>query len=222
LKYANDVITNSGYALSPSLKAVFNNRNNAATNVETLFEIQQNNQNNAGTANDGLATFYANILNAQAGRGDIDVHTAQRDLYESTDVRRSELIYESTGYGRSALCSGKWIDPFANIPVIRLAEMYLVRAECNIRLGSMVGANPLDDVNAIRLRSKASPLASVDVDAILNEKNLEFAYEGHRINDLKRTKRSTGNFSFDSPMLVMPIPQRELDANKSMVQNAGY
>lgn len=222
LQYANDVINNSGTSLSPSLKAVFSNRNNAATNVETLFEIQQNNQNNAGTANDGLATFYANILNAQAGRGDIDVSAVQRDLYEPTDVRRSELIYSATGPGRSALCSGKWTDPFANIPVIRLAEMYLVRAECNVRLNSTVGATPLSDVNLIRVRSKATPLTSIDVAAVLNEKNLEFAYEGHRINDLKRTKRSTGNFAFDAPRLVMPIPQRELDANKSMVQNTGY
>jgi hypothetical protein len=54
------------------------------------------------------------------------------------------------------------------------------------------------------------------------ERQLELAFEGHRIHDIKRLKGSTGTFDYNAPKLVLPIPQRELDTNDQLVQNAGY
>jgi hypothetical protein len=115
--------------------------------------------------------------------------------------------------------------------VIRLAEMYLIRAEANFRLGgSPVGATPLADVNRVRTRSNASVYTSLTLDAILKERRFELAFEGHLIHDIKRNKqtivKTIGNdvrvYPYNSPKLIFPIPMRETDANTQLIQNEGY
>ncbi|MFC7667933.1 RagB/SusD family nutrient uptake outer membrane protein [Hymenobacter humi] len=64
LTLSDDVIKTSGRSLAPTVGAVFTGRNTS----ESLFEIQQNDQNNAGTANAGLATHFASIGQARPGR----------------------------------------------------------------------------------------------------------------------------------------------------------
>jgi tetratricopeptide (TPR) repeat protein len=213
---ANRVIESGVFRLNPSVTSAFKNRNTA----ESIFEIQQNDQNNAGTANDGLTTFYASMPGI--GRGDVRVLEAFADQYDTTDARLNELIYAGTGRRAGRLRSGKWTDFGANIPIIRLAEMYLTRAETNLRLGTTVGAAPLADVNRIRARAGVPVLTAVTLDDVLKERQLELAFEGLRIHDIKRTKGSTGTFAYNSASLVLPIPQRELDTNELLVQNAGY
>jgi hypothetical protein len=222
---ANRVIESGRYRLNPEVFTAFRSRNSA----ESIFEIQQNNQNNAGTANDGLATFYASLPGI--GRADVRVIPGFADLYEEDDTRLTQLIYEGTG-ARSGLRSGKWTDFYANIPVIRLAELLLIRAEGNLRLGTSVGATPLTDLNAVRLRAEATPYQTATLANILLERRLELAFEGVRIHDIKRTQGNierynsdgerTHVFEYNSPLLVFPIPQREMDANNLLVQNNGY
>jgi starch-binding outer membrane protein, SusD/RagB family len=246
---ADDVIRNSGKSLAPTLQAVFTSRNS----TETLFEIQQNDQNNAGTANSGLATHYASI--GQLGRGDVRVDLPFANLYGPTDSRgrASSLLYNSTG-ARSvsapnvALRTGKFTSYGQNIPVIRLAEMYLIRAETNQRLGTAVGAIPAQDIARIRNRSQAdsinrknirvggvlmpNPLFNtVTLQNILLERQLELAFEGFRIHDLKRTGTNIVTSAgaiipITSDRLVLPIPKRETDlndpANPVLIQNPGY
>jgi hypothetical protein len=48
--------------------------------------------------------------------------------------------------------------------------MYLIRAESNFRLGTVIGANPLDDINEIRDRAKAPTLISLALEDILLER----------------------------------------------------
>jgi hypothetical protein len=222
---ANRVIESGRYRLNPEVFTAFRSRNSA----ESIFEIQQNNQNNAGTANDGLTTFYASLPGI--GRADVRVRPEFAALYDSTDARLTDLIYEGSG-ARAGLRSGKWTDFYANIPVIRLAELLLTRAESNLRLGTAVGATPLEDVNAVRERAGATPYASVTLEDILLERQLELAFEGVRIHDLKRTMGKIERFDSDGvltetiqytdPRLVLPIPQREIDANELLTQNIGY
>ena len=214
LEMANTVIEESGKSLNTSVTAAFANKN---TN-ETLFEIQANDQNNAGTTNDGLTTFYSGQTDG-TGRADLYINAAFPDEYDATDSRKTNLIYVGR---RSRNYSGKWKAFGQNIPVIRLAELYLVRAECNARLSSEIGDTPLNDVNLIRSRAGASLLKTATVDDILEERVLELCFEGLRIHDFKRTKRSTGDFAFDADELVFPIPEREMKANSELVQNDGY
>jgi inner membrane protein involved in colicin E2 resistance len=48
------------------------------------------------------------------------------------------------------------------------------------------------------------------------------AFEGQFLPDVKRLQTSVGALAWNSPKLVMPIPQREMDVNKNLVQNPGY
>ncbi|WP_276496816.1 RagB/SusD family nutrient uptake outer membrane protein [Pontibacter litorisediminis] len=217
LQEANRVIEEGPFTLNPSVSAIFQNDNTA----ESIFEIQQNDQNNAGTANDGLTTFYADLEGI--GRGDVTVASA--DLYEEQDTRLTQLIY--TGFLYGDIQSGKWTSYGQNIPVVRLAEMYLIRAEANLRLGSAVGATPLEDINRIRERAGATLLTSVTLEDVLLERRLELAFEGFRIHDLKRTEGELVGEDYtipwDAEELVFPIPRREIDASQGqLTQNPGY
>jgi hypothetical protein len=100
--------------------------------------------------------------------------------------------------------------------------MFLTRAESNFRLSTTVGANPVDDINLIRVRAGLPTLTAVTLPIITKERSLELAFEGHGLIDAKRLKTSVGTLAWNSPKLIFPIPQREMDANKNLVQNEGY
>ena len=120
------------------------------------------------------------------------------------------------------MLTSKYTNQYGNIHVIRLAEMYLIRAEANYRLGTSLGATPLDDINTIRGRAKASALTTVTLDDILLERRRELAFEGFLIHDIKRTKGNVGSLNWNSDKLVFPIPLREMQVNNKLVQNPGY
>lgn len=105
--------------------------------------------------------------------------------------------------------------------------MFLTRAEANFENGSEIGAPPVDDINVIRNRAGLDDLPAVDQDDIRRERRLELAWEGHRLHDLRRWQESLyegteDEISYNSPRLVLPIPQREIDVNENLEQNPGY
>jgi len=227
LSNAEAVITSGKYTLTGSVEEAFN-----GSSSESIFEIQQTTLNNAGTANDGLTTFYACDPNVpgSASRGDVGIDDQFINLYEPADKRLTLLIYPGT-CNKASVTSAKWKDPYANISVIRLSEMYLIRAECNERLGLTIGDSPLNDVNAIRSKAGASSYASVVLDDILLERDLELAFEGQRIHDYKRTGKqipgvdNQGNpitIKYTDPKFILPIPQTEINTNKNLAQNSYY
>lgn len=208
---ANSVISDadSPYSLVDDYSAAFNNSNTNTS--EDIFAIQVTSQDGTNS----LQTFYASQDNG--GRGDIEIQQAHLDLYESGDDRL-DFFYDDGGEIRT----GKWRNQYGNVNLIRLAEMYLIRAEANERLGESVGATPTDDINTIRERAGLDPVTSVDLQDILDQRHIELAFEGHFLFDLKRTQGSVSGYSWDSPKLVYPIPQREMDANPALEQNEGY
>lgn len=223
LAKANEVITSGGFTLGATVTDVFDNDGTA----EAIFELQQTAVNNAGTLNGGLATYYSNT--SSFGRGDMPIQEGHLLLYEAGDDRRSELFYVGDSPDKAgAVACAKWWNAEKNYCLMRLSEMILIRAECNFRLSSATGATPLADVNTIRSRATLSNLVTVDLPAILKERQLELCFEGHRLHDIKRLKQnvvSTSpafNYAFDSPKLVLPIPFREIVANPNLVQNPGY
>lgn len=213
---ANAVIATGSFTLQPSVIAPFRNRNTR----ESIFEIQQNAQNNAGTANDGLATFYASLEGI--GRSDVRVLAPFLALYPAGDARRAELYYIGSGLRPGSTQTGKWIAFDQNIPLARISEMFLIRAECNFRLNTVVGDTPANDLNRVRQRANAPIIAVPTLNDILLERRLELAFEGFRIHDVKRLAGATGTIQFNDPRLVFPIPQREIDVNNQLVQNPGY
>jgi starch-binding outer membrane protein, SusD/RagB family len=207
---ASKVIASPFHGLAASFSEIFNDKE-AGQAQEALFRVVVTDQDGSNTLN----TFYASSLNQ--GRGDIRVQQKHLTLYDTTDAR--SMFFNQAG---GNTFTSKHIDQYGDIVVIRLAEMFLNRAEANQRLSTVIGATPLEDINKIRTRAGLNPLTTLTLDAILKERKLELAFEGNQLDDLKRTKRNVGTLPFSDNKLVLPIPQREIDVNKKMVQNAGY
>jgi tetratricopeptide (TPR) repeat protein len=221
LEESNRVITEGPYQLASSVEAIYNT--GASPSSESIFETQQTDQNNAGQNNGSLYGFYGcGGSPAGNGRGDINPDSTFYTQYEAFDERRTKLFYEGSCTKSGKLTTGKWKDPYSNYLVMRLTEMYLIRAECNFRLGTTTGATPLEDINLIRTRAKATPLPTFSLAAILQERRLELAFEGFGIHDVRRTQGTIGGLAWNSPKLVLPIPLRELNVNTALEQNTGY
>jgi hypothetical protein len=208
---ADDVINNGGKALSGSFADAFNHNEDTA---EDIFAMQVTSQ----SGDNQLIDMYASEDFGGRG-GDISINQAYLDFFDDPNDERSLFFYENPKGDR---LTGKYINQFGNVPIIRLAEMLLIRAECNVQLGTTAGAAPLDDVNAIRQRSGAGALASVTIDEILAERMRELAFEGFWIYDVKRTHGTIQGIPYDDLRLEMPIPQSEMDTNSLMEQNEGY
>jgi len=84
--------------------------------------------------------------------------------------------------------------PDTDIPMLRLAEAYMIQAEALLRQGK--NADALDIINnVIRKRANADPLPSIDEEIMLDEWSREFYYEGRRRIDLVRFGRFFGKES---------------------------
>ena len=109
--------------------------------------------------------------------------------------------------------------------VIRIAELWLIRAEARAQQGNLSGA--LDDLNAIRTRAGLPISTAVTQSEILlaieNERRVEFALEPHRWFDLVRTGRAGAVLNVTDPNhYLFPVPTPELQADPSLTQNPGY
>jgi starch-binding outer membrane protein, SusD/RagB family len=111
---------------------------------------------------------------------------------------------------------------------IRLAEMYLIRAEARAENATPDIAGALQDLNAVRVRSNVPALASVTntnelLDKILLERRIEFAYESQRWFDLIRRGKAQSVLGIaDANKLLFPIPKQQILVNPALIQNPGY
>lgn len=216
---ANEVIENSGRELASTIDKAFNNASNS---TEDIFAIQQSSQSNSGTSNFGITTFYSGD---PIGRGEIQITGAHLAKYGAGDDRGDFFYDGSSISGAFGSLTTKWRDLYKAIPVIRLAEMYLTRAEANFRKGgAIVGPNtPLEDVNIIRNRAGLADLGTIaNADVIVKERYLELAFEGDRFFTVKRLKLTISGIPYDDPKMILPIPQREIDLGNALPQNPGY
>jgi starch-binding outer membrane protein, SusD/RagB family len=208
---ADDVISSGLYSLQTSYADVFNNDENTS---EDIFATQITTQD----AGSSMTEFFSTPDYGGRG-GDIDILPAHLSLYPAGD-ERLDLFF--SGYG--AVRSGKWNNIYGVVNLIRLAEMYLIRAECNIRLTTTIGDTPLNDYNAIHTRAGLTAAGSVTLNDILLERRLELSFEGFMIHDARRLKTTVDGLPYDDPKLVFPIPLREIEANPTLrtQQNEGY
>lgn len=204
------IATGNGKSLTTTYGEAFNNSTNSS---EDIFAIQVSDQDGA---ND-MQLFWS--IPAYGGRdGDVSIQASHLALYNPADARLA-LFYTGAG----AVRSGKWKLQYKNLPIIRLAEMYLTRAECNQRLGTSVGNTPASDLTLIRGRVGLLPIAAPTLANILAERKLELAHEGLAVHDLKRLQGTADGYAYNANEMVFPIPQREIDAAKgTLAQNDGY
>lgn len=203
---ADEVIGSGIYSLASDFADLWNNADNS---VEDIFAVQVSAQD----ADEATTWIFYSIPDYGGRDGDIEIEQKHLDLYPAGDARGA-LFYEGNG----AVRSGKWRDQYSNIPVIRLAEMYLISAECAVRAGQ----NGDNAFNAVHTRAGNTAKTGVTLDDVLLERRIELAHEGHRLHDIKRLKGSADGLPYTHPKLVLPIPAREMDANPNLEQNDDY
>lgn len=125
--------------------------------------------------------------------------------------------------------------PDVDIPLLRFAEAYLIRAEASWRLGD--NSQAMADLNVLRARANTRLFNENEINEtnILDEWSREFYFEGRRRSDLVRFgcfsgskylwdwKGGTANgASIDSHFNVYPIPYTDINNNSNLTQNPGY
>ncbi len=228
----DEIIASNQFQLASQVNYSSIWRRSGAGKQEVIFEIDMgtNRRNSVGEIyGQGQTQAFASATNDLIG------------LFNPNDIRGTAGMIENyvAPNGNSDFLSRKFIfslDETYPIVVLRLAELHLARAEALAELGLDVLARA--DLNLIRQR--ANPNAS-NINAsgtalkeeIGLERRREFAFEGHLFFDLTRRKRGViridcpannpnCNVAYPSDLFVLPIPQKQLDANSEIVQNPGY
>ncbi len=125
-----------------------------------------------------------------------------------------------------------------DFPMFRLAEMYLIQAECEMRMGNgaLTGGEAYNNVKKLRERAKVDMPVSIDLDWLLEERAREFMWEAQRRMDLIRFGKfltaqfpwpykgnvADGKITLDDRYLLYPIIVSDLNANPTLEQNKGY
>ena len=232
---AEDVINSGTYELDDPVSVA----DQGGGSSESIFAIRYLADDNTGV-NSFPSSFY--LPQDIGGRGDIRVTTDLLDLIEDDDLRGPEGImygYDDGGVGACEVgpdCSAwtnKWDSPqnADDAFVLRLSEMYLIAAEGLAREGQDDPARGY--LNDVRAEANASDIES-DVegsdllDAIIQERRVELAFEGDWRHDVLRRGAplvsSTGvaDDSQNTTQRIFPIPQRDRDVNPELTQNPGY
>ena len=212
---ATTVINNTAYRLNTNYRDNFTVKNSP----ESIFELQY-------TVNDNNSQAFWYFPQALGGRLGYAPSANLYNAYPAGDRRRdaSIALQGTQRYGNKYFRIANGDD---NVIVLRLAEMYLIRAEANTRLNAPA-ATVRADLDVLRVRAGLLPLGpEIDTqselfDAILLERRLEYAMEGHRFFDLRRLGRAEAVLQLAAAKLLWPIPQAERDVNANLVQNPGY
>jgi hypothetical protein len=159
-----------------------------ATAMDMVFDEfempEQLKDDRAILCSDGLNTGYTFTLKGNQDLGDT------KYLFDSWAGLKFTGVYSSATLPKYSVPQNtSW--PDTDIPLLRLAEAYMIQAEALFRLGDKAGA--LKIINeTIRARANAFPLASIDEKTLLDEWSREFYYEGRRRIDLIRFGRFFG------------------------------
>ncbi|MET0463971.1 MAG: RagB/SusD family nutrient uptake outer membrane protein [Chitinophagaceae bacterium] len=145
-----------------------------------------------------------------------------------------EASYQNTGYfiqkfaplkqWRSSGGGNVELNYLNNVIEIRLADTYLMQAECLLRATAPDAVKAGNLLNAVRARVGLGPVAAT-LDNIALERRKELATEGHRWFDLVRTGKAATALAFKGFTAgkheLLPIPLTEL-TNTKLVQNPNY
>jgi hypothetical protein len=215
---------------------------------ESIFEVHSSATANADREGIGYVTLprIAAVPGAVTGYGAVSATSAFIELMKEDmdDVRLGIMKTNDRGieFAYIAKYPGRGDNVYVNnTRVLRLSEIYLIAAEAGVLAGK---ADASDYLNAIRKRANpavADVVATVEL--VMKERRKELIGEGHRFFDIIRNlgtnavrRGGTASYPIDQdymvPMLswnnahtyllILPIPQAEIDVNKDIYQNAGY
>nr|WP_295865480.1 RagB/SusD family nutrient uptake outer membrane protein [uncultured Chitinophaga sp.] len=232
-KESDKIIRSQKYALQDNLNQVF-----LAGSNEAIWQVQSTTagaNTSEGSAfvnpNDGVIPGYL-------------VSDQLMTSFEAGDPRRTAWIGNKKVENQIYHFPYKYKVPSSptttiteNYVMFRLAEQYLIRAESAIRRGKTTEG--IADLNIIRKRARGnddtilpdirSNLTTTEaLTAVLHERRTELMTEwGHRWQDLKRFKLTDAVLKPIKPDwqdydTLFPIPDQEIQLNKSLTQNSGY
>ena len=229
--FASQVINSKAYTLEPKFADLVLKD----FTDESIFEVGYTITDDPGTDNNlGLNSLFQ-------GRREIIpsnqivialASSESGDRFSSIEFDSKNLV--GTDNGWSVAKYGTPDEDNNNVVVLRLGEMYLIRAEARAQQGKVTGGSSAqEDINVLRTRAKAPTISSATqnqmVVLIEEERRYELAFEGHRWYDLVRTNRSSVvmsvfNSSWKDTYNLWPIPQREIQNNPALAdnQNPGY
>ena len=227
--YASEVIESGNFSLldGSAITEVF-----AEDNAEAIFQL---------ATRQGYPTVSPQLLPTSSTT--VPQYFLSADLLidmEADDLRRSNWVGEMTvtvgGEPTMYYFPRKYINTTTNIVrseylnVLRLAELYLIRAEARVQLGNLVGA--WSDVTKVRERAGVDapmPKAAAEMLTVIKrERRIELFMEGsHRFFDLKRWGMLDDEVGSMKPQWIsgsalLPIPEEEIRYNRNMTQNPGY
>jgi len=227
---ADSVIKDGSYNLlnSSSFTQIYTTKLSNESIFELVFNVQNQSSYNSFTYSRTAALstevlFLADsTLNTFFTKRSSDLRSSLVDFAPATEGQFG-------GLGRTQKYRGE-INKDNSAYIIRMAEVYLIRAEAQ-------GLTPagLADLNAVRANRGLPALTNADMTslynddftaAILDERLAELNFEGHRMFDLARTQRRNLILNGSGPddyTDIFPIPNREIIAtNGIVVQNPGY
>ncbi|WP_345989511.1 RagB/SusD family nutrient uptake outer membrane protein [Chryseobacterium sp. Chry.R1] len=178
-----------------------------------------------GNSNDQRGNFYTSGQNLE-----INDITAFTDGYAF--IKYKNIKYANNAPGSDP--TGNFVD--ADIPLYRLADIYLMYGEAVTRGGSGGDiATALGYVNALRTRAGGNLVTSINTDFFLDERAREMSWEATRRTDLIRYGKFTSSAyvwpwkggvkegkGVDEYRNLFPIPANDIVANPNLIQNPGY
>lgn len=181
-------------------------------------------------------------INGTYGVTSASVNTRSADqrnlLFEAGSPGRGLVFIECTKF-----ISKNGTQYLDNIPVLRVADLYLIRAEAQCADPASPAyslANALTDLKKIKSNRitgyTGSALETADnalsqtglFNEIIRQRRIEFAMEGHRFFDLKRLGRDLiksptySDVLFNDFRILPVIPQADISLNPNLKQNFGY
>lgn len=113
-----------------------------------------------------------------------------------------------------------------DMAILRYADVQLMKAEALLRQGAANEPAARTIVNGLRQARGASPLSTLTLDNLLDERGRELYWEGWRRNDLIRFGKWLQPWQLktasEAKRLLFPIPSDQLALNPNLTQNPGY
>ncbi|MBB6330091.1 hypothetical protein HNP24_001041 [Chryseobacterium sediminis] len=238
LTYLNQ-IESLGYQLLTDVNKIFDvtNKNNA----EIIFDVQFTSGLNGNSEGSTAFQMFSPSGSVSGAKGHNLPTKEVYNLYSVGDTRRSAYIgLTSNGipFSKKLVKTSNTIaDGGSNFVVLRLADVFLMMAECFAEQNDTANANLY--LNKIKTRVGIAAVNLSTKDLLLNEidreRRLEFVGEGHRWFDLVRTGKAvsvmTAHFANNPGYstaqikpyhLLMPVPQGQINTDPAIKQNPGY
>lgn len=220
IAYASKLIADKNYALVTPYSAFF--ANSAANTSESVFELYYNTTVTNQEASQWEPSTKGGVGWIQPTSGIVTLL-----LDPTIGGNRSALIQTVVSQGVTSYYGNLYYRTAGTDPafLIRIAELYLIRAEAEAETNDLTGAAA--DLNIIRARAGvAAATATTQSDLLLaieNENRVEFAFEDHRWYDLVRTGRAQTVLGItDANKLLLPVPYSQLQVDPNLTQNPGY